>query len=169
MKATIPRDWATPMTIATFVLMATTGLLMFFHLNNPLQETLHAWIGWVMVVAVLLHAAANWFGFKRYFQSLGRAPAIMSLVALLFAGSFVFAPAGEGEMSVPAVAINALAEAPLRQVAPLFGKSAGQARQELAAAGIVLPDDDTPIARVAAGSREKVGRALQVLAHKAAP
>ncbi len=164
MIAPISRDWATPLALGTFALMAVTGLLMFFHLNNPLQEALHSWAGWVLVAAVLLHVLANWMGFKRHFQSVARAPALMGLAALVVTVSFALAPGGEAAEPVPVIAIQALTRAPLRQVAPLFGKTPDQARRELAAAGIVVPDDDTAIGRVVGADREKTSLALQVLA-----
>lgn len=158
------RAWATPLTIGAFGLMAVSGTLMFFHLNTPLQESVHAWTGWLMVAGVLLHASANWAGFSRYFRSFGRAPMFVALATIVLAGSYAFAPRGQGAAPAPAIAIQALARAPLSQVAPLFGKTAEQARSELAAAGIALAGDDARIGDATAGNREQTGRALQVLA-----
>ncbi len=87
----ISREWATPLTIGAFALMAVTGLLMFFHLDNGLQKSVHEWLGWLLVAAVAVHAAANWLGFKRYFQRLGRGQAILAVCALALVGSFFIA------------------------------------------------------------------------------
>lgn len=43
---TISRNWATPLTIGSFLLMAVTGLLMFFHLDTGLNKAAHEWLGW---------------------------------------------------------------------------------------------------------------------------
>jgi cytochrome b561 len=51
----IAREWATPLTIGSFGLMATTGILMFFHLDSGLNKTAHEWLGWVMVAVVAAH------------------------------------------------------------------------------------------------------------------
>ncbi len=56
----ISREWATPLTIGVFGLMAATGLLMFFHLDNTLQKTAHEWLGWAMVANTLTHGASRW-------------------------------------------------------------------------------------------------------------
>ena len=40
----VSRDWATPVTIGSFGLMAITGLLMFFHLDSGLNKTAHEWL-----------------------------------------------------------------------------------------------------------------------------
>ena len=53
------RPWITPLVIGTFVLMAVTGSLMFFHLDSGLNKAAHEWLGWAMVIAVVLHALMN--------------------------------------------------------------------------------------------------------------
>ena len=167
MTLTIRRDWATPLTIGIFSLMAVTGVLMFFHLDNALQKTVHEWAGWAMVAFVALHAAANWLGFKRYFKIGQRGLLLIGAFVLATAASFFIAlPQGDEGPSPPAMAINALTRAPIAQVAPLFGKTAGQARHDLAAAGLTLADDQATLAEAAGGDRGKIGTALRALAKK---
>lgn len=168
MKLFFSRDWTTPLTIGVFALMAITGVLMFFHLNNKLQEDVHAWAGWVLLGGVVLHVVSNWLGFKRHFQSLGRAPAVGALAVVVLAASFALAPGGDQPPSVPGMAIKAIATAPLRQVAPLFGKTPDQARSELASAGIVLTDVDTSLSAVIGKDRDRLGLALRTLSGAAA-
>src|SRR3990167_4662407 len=87
------RPWITPLVIGTFVLMAVTGSLMFFHLDTGLNKTAHEWLGWAMVAAVLLHLLLNMNAFKRYFtQTTGRW--VMLASAAVLALSFV--PLGDG-------------------------------------------------------------------------
>ena len=62
----ISREWATPLTIGTFLIMATTGILMFFHLDRGLNKEAHEWLGWAMVAGVGTHVVANLSSFKRY-------------------------------------------------------------------------------------------------------
>lgn len=167
MTLTIKRDWATPLTIGIFALMAVTGVLMFFHIDNGLQKTVHEWAGWAMVAFVALHAASNWLGFKRYFRLGQRGVALIGLfVTATLATFFLQWPAGGEGASPPAMAINAITRAPIAQVAPLFGKSAEQARADLAAAGLTLVDDRATLAAAAGGDRERIGTALRVLAQK---
>lgn len=167
MTFTIRRDWATPLTIGIFALMAVTGVLMFFHLDNALQKTVHEWAGWAMVAFVALHAAANWLGFKRYFK-IGQRGLVMigAFVALTMASFVIQLPKGEEGPSPPAMAINAVTRAPIAQVAPLFGKTAEQARADLADAGLTLADDQATLASAAAGDRGKIGAGLRALAKK---
>lgn len=51
----VSREWATPVTVGVFVVMAATGLLMFFHLDIGLNKAAHEWLGWLMVAAVAAH------------------------------------------------------------------------------------------------------------------
>jgi len=161
----ISRTWATPLTIGAFALMATTGALMFFHLDNGLQKTVHEWAGWLMVAAVAAHATANWLAFKRHLAPAGRGLVIVGAFAAVVAGSFLV-PAGDKGPSTPAMAINAIGRAPIAQVAPLFGKTAAQARAELAAAGIALAGDEVSLMQAVGPDREKLGLALRTLAKK---
>lgn len=158
------RGWATPLTIASFGLMAATGVLLFFHWNTPVQETIHAWLGWGLLAAVVPHGWMNWFGLKRHFQARGSTRWLVGLALLALVLSTAVRPTGPEGQSAPGIAIQALAKAPLAQVAPLFGQSPDEAVRLLAAAGLAVSDPATPIARIGAGDRETVGRALQVLA-----
>jgi len=164
----ISREWATPLTIGSFGLMAVTGILMFFHLDSGLNKTAHEWLGWVMVAGVAAHAAANWLGFKRYFlgSKVGRGILLASTVVI--AGSFVPVSGGGegGGMSPPALAIQALTQAPLAQLAPLTGQSVEQLQAALGAAGITVDSADQSIASAVGKDRERTGKAIRVMFQK---
>ena len=160
----ISREWATPLTIGAFGLMAVTGILMFFHLDSGLNKVAHEWLGWVMVAGVAAHAAANWLAFKRYFLNNGLGRAILAASALVIVGSF--APVGgsaEGGGSPPQLAIGAVTRAPLTQVAALAHRSPEQLQADLAAAGITVASLDQSVASATGGNRELTGKALNVM------
>ena len=82
------RSWATPLVIGSFLVMAGTGVLMFFHLDSGLNKGLHEWAGLVMVGAGFGHIALNWRPFMMYF----RRPVARTLIgggAVILALSFV--------------------------------------------------------------------------------
>ncbi len=62
----LSRNLATPLAAMGLVLMATTGLGMFFHLNSELSKEVHEWGGWAFLAGVLLHVMANLEAFKRH-------------------------------------------------------------------------------------------------------
>lgn len=159
----ISRDWATPLTIGSFGLMAATGILMFFHLDSGLNKTAHEWLGWVMVAGVAAHATANWLGFKRHVLTSTQGKGILAVCLLVLAGSFVSLPSGREGGSPPQLAIRAVTQAPLAQVAPLTGKPLAQLIAELGAAGIAVGSGDQTLAQATGGDKERTGRALRVL------
>jgi hypothetical protein len=158
------RDWATPLVFGVFVLMAITGIAMFFHKNNHLQEEVHAWAGWAMVAFVVGHVVANLGGFKKHFT--GKiAPAALVVSLLVLGGTLVISADDEGEgKSLPQIAVGALTDAPLSQVAPLFHKSPDEALAALKAVGVALPDVNASIGSVAK-EREQVSAAITALSN----
>lgn len=60
----VSREWATPLTIGIFTLMAVTGILMFFHLDKGLNKTAHEWLGWLLVAGADSKVKCNTLGFN---------------------------------------------------------------------------------------------------------
>ncbi|MCI4679361.1 DUF4405 domain-containing protein [Rhodoblastus acidophilus] len=157
----ISREWATPITIGAFSLMAVTGLLMFFHLDSGLNKFAHEWLGWVFVAGVSFHAAVNWAAFKRHFVSSKVGRAIVAAFAIALLASFV--PLGGRGAAPPVLAMNAIAKAPLSAIAPLTGRPVEALVSELKNAGIDISGPDTTIASATGRSREAQGKAIAVL------
>lgn len=159
----ISREWATPLTIGTFGVMAVTGGLMFFHLDGGLQKSVHEWLGWGMVAAVAAHASVNWPAFKRYLRLPARSGLILAAFAVLLAGTFLVTPASEGGAPPPVLAMRAVAKLPLKDLTALTGKPVEQILGELAAAGLQVDDAEQSIEGIAGGDRELTGRAMRAL------
>ncbi|MCB1514538.1 MAG: DUF4405 domain-containing protein [Hyphomicrobiaceae bacterium] len=160
----ISREWATPLTIGSFLLMAVTGILMFFHLDMGLNKLAHEWLGWIMVAGVIAHAVANWGAFKRYFIASASGRAIIAAGVLVLAGSFATLPGGARDGFPPHImAMKAVARAPIANVAPVAGRPADALLKDLAGAGISLPDSNASIESVVGGNRELEAKAMAVL------
>ncbi|NTW88848.1 MAG: DUF4405 domain-containing protein, partial [Desulfobulbaceae bacterium] len=67
MKPTL-KSWATPLIIATFIISAVTGVLIFFHQESGLIKPVHEWLSWALVTGGVLHTVANWKSFTNYFS-----------------------------------------------------------------------------------------------------
>ena len=159
------RQWATPLTIGGFLLIAVTGVLMFFHLTPGLTRQAHEWLGWALIAAVALHALANAPAFLRYLQRAGSPRRIVGAsVVLLLACLLLPAPP---QSSPPALVMGAIADAPLTQTAALAGKSVDEARSALAAAGIAVDDGQQSLRAATGGNRAQIGLAVRVLFDKA--
>lgn len=160
----INRDWATPLTIGAFSLMAITGLLMFFHLDRGVNKLAHEWLGWVMVIGVALHASVNWPAFKRHLLDNRTGRGILAVSALVILGSFAsWGGKKSGGLPPPVLAMRAVLDAPLATVAPLTGQPVDALMAELKAVGIELASADQPLASVTSGDREREARALNTL------
>lgn len=163
----LSRDWATPLTIGVFALMACTGVLMFFHLDTGLNKLAHEWLGWVMVGGVALHAAVNWLAFKRHLLGNRTGQVIMAVALLVTAASFVPNPGEQRGASPPMLALRAVMAAPVKDVAPLTGRSTEQLLAELQSAGFSA-DADTRLDELAQHSRDREAAILN-LAFNAGP
>lgn len=154
----IAREWATPLTIGSFGLIAVTGVLMFFHLDSGLNKVVHEWLSWLLVAGVALHAVANAAAFKRYFSQ-PRGRLLMGAAAAVLALSFV--PLGDGGAEPPFVApIKALAAAPLPVLAQVAGVPLAQVQARLQTAGLA-PGAQTDSVESLAGP--DLRRQMQVL------
>ncbi|NUN59825.1 MAG: DUF4405 domain-containing protein [Burkholderiaceae bacterium] len=160
----VSREWATPLTIGIFTLMAVTGILMFFHLDKGLNKTAHEWLGWLLVAGVAAHVIANWVGFKRHFSTgtTGRLIVVTCLIAL--AGSFFSLP-GSGNEGIPPhiLALKAVTKAPMTQVAALAGKPVEQVILDLAKAGINVSSPDANLQAVLQGDKGLEAKAMRAI------
>lgn len=160
------RAWATPLTIGAFAIMSVTGILMFFHLNTGLNKAVHEWAGWAMVAGVVAHVAVNWRPFQRYFLNglVGRS--LIGLGVVTLAASFI-PVSGPGRGGQPqALAMRAITGAAISDVAPLTGKPLADLMDDLAKAGVTLPDGKASIRSVVGDDRELQMKALGVLFRK---
>lgn len=162
---TISRDWATPLTIGAFLLLATTGVLMFFHLDTGLNKAAHEWLGWVLLAGAGLHVAANFFAFRRH---LGQARARWVIGAFALVLGLSFLPLGGSDKPPFFAPVQALAGAPLPVIAAAARISPAQARERLVAAGVAVPEGDGPVPALASAGLGQQMRLLNAVLGTAA-
>lgn len=154
------KEWATPLTIGSFVLIAATGVLMFFHLDTGLNKVAHEWLGWVMLAAVALHGAQHLKSLKRHFTRPG-ALALIGVFVSLLAASFI-SPPGKPDKPPHILAAQAVLDAPIDQVAALAGKDTPTLLAQLQSAGIPAAADKS--LRAASGTeRDRQMKALGIV------
>lgn len=158
------RPWATPLTIGAFVLMAVTGLLMFFHVQIGLVKLAHEWLSLVMVSAVGLHIVINWRAFKRYFSQKA-AIAIISLFALLTVTAMAIPQAGGLSGGADRQAVNLLLDLPLNTLATITHGNTDTLQAKLTQQGFTVTDPNASLRQIAAASQrnpmEALGKTLQ--------
>jgi hypothetical protein len=159
----ISRDWATPLTVGAFLLMACTGILMFFHLDTGLNKEAHEWLGWAMVAGVAFHVVANWTAFKRHLAR-PAALVIIAVFAVILAGSFFIKEEEKGGNPARR-ASEAVLNAPLTAVAPLAGQTPDALADSLRAAGFQVSSTSQTLADITGPQREQRFKALAVIFH----
>jgi hypothetical protein len=138
----LQRDWITPITMGAFGLLATTGVLMFFHIDSGLNETAHEWLSWVLLGGVALHAAVNWTGVRRHLAA-WRGRAAVGVFAAVLALSFVpLGGKGEPPFLPP---MRALAAAPLSVLAQVAKVTPEQMRERLQRQGLAPGGDNDTV------------------------
>src|SRR5690554_7845686 len=80
------RNFVTPVLTVIFVVVALTGMLMFFHLFDGYTEVVHEILGLSLVVCTILHIILNWKALKIHFKKKVFLPAALNLgvISLLF-------------------------------------------------------------------------------------
>ena len=128
------RLFGTSATIISFALIVLSGVGLFFGIKAGFIKTAHEWIGLVMVIATLVHIAANWRGFLGYFKGAKTAAIILPVVIVL--GAWVYSTTIPKDSS--AMWKKGLAYEKLIMMDVLNGNKAGFA-EFLASKGIDAP------------------------------
>lgn len=133
MKKWVFRDLATSMTAMVFVVIGTTGVLLYFHLFEVQVKSLHEILGLVFVGAALLHVFFNWKSMQRYFSK----PLFLSVAIAVAATAVVFVSrAGTEGVNPKTAMIRAVLSAPLEEAAHLLGSSKEAATARLESQGV---------------------------------
>lgn len=80
------RDLATSLTTFTFLVIALSGVMMFFHFLDDYVKELHEILGLVFVLVVLFHIFYNFKSMKNYFRKkvFAFSALIIATVSLVF-------------------------------------------------------------------------------------
>lgn len=160
------RRYATASTAALFVVVAVSGVMIFFHVGDALVKGLHEWLGLAFAAAAILHVVRNGRPFlklmaRRHVQALC---AVVAVVTAAFVLPAALSPDPGGN---PMVALVRQAErAPLTALAPVLGDTPDQLAARLAQAGYAVADPADSLADVAAANRVEPRRLLAVLTRK---
>lgn len=164
MSLTISREWATPLTIGAFVLMACTGILMFFHLDTGLNKETHEWLGWAMVAGVVAHSVANWTAFTRHLAR-PAARVIIGVFLVILAASFFIGGEEEGGGHPAFRASKAVLAAPLSTVATLAKQPPEALMATLKQAGFKVDTPEQTLLSVTGPERGQQFKALGLIFH----
>ncbi|NTV21023.1 MAG: DUF4405 domain-containing protein [Chlorobium limicola] len=145
--STTMRSWATPLAIGSFIILAVTGILMFFKIEGGYIKPVHEWLSWLMVAGVVLHTIANWKVFVSYFSKI---PAVSIIsVGVVVTALAVFMPASREGGNPKAKMMRAIQSARLETVAELAGKESDEIVTTLAGKGIKVDDPSMTVREIA--------------------
>jgi Domain of unknown function (DUF4405) len=157
----ISRDWATPVTAGAFVLLAITGMLMFFHLDRGLNHRAHQWLSWLLLAGVGMHVSANFSSLKRHLSGrLGQA----LIAAFLLVLALSFLQLGDTEKPPGwAPSVQALATTPIKNLPLIANINAEEISKKLHLAGIEVTSPDQTIKDLVGPNLKKQVRALNTV------
>lgn len=161
MSTSTLRKYATPLTIGSFILMAVTGTLMFFHLNTTFNKVAHEYLGIVMIAAVVLHLVLNWRAFTTYFKR-PLAIGIMGIFILALGLSFI--PSSQKGGRPEFGAVRMVISAPVSTLAPMLGTDTQGVIDRLAAQDVAATPDQS-LSDLTGGEMGKAAALLVVLKH----
>ncbi|MTJ81238.1 MAG: DUF4405 domain-containing protein [Telmatospirillum sp.] len=134
------RDTVTPVAALLFLVIAMTGVAMFFHLSPNTVRTAHEWLGLVFVAAGAWHAVRNAKPLLSYLRRpTARKGLAISAIAVIATIALTAAPDQPG----PRPIVKTLAGAPLGTVAAALGTDGGTAIARLSRNGVTARADQT--------------------------
>lgn len=142
MKATKPfgiRTWSTPLTIGSFILMAASGVLMFFDVVPGYLSFAHEWFSWLFLVGAGGHIAVNFRPLKKHLQSNWGQANVAIFVIVLVVSTFSFGRITAPQLKWPIV--NALIDAPLSALADVTRTDPAELLGKLKTHGITATPD----------------------------
>lgn len=155
------RKWATPLTAGSFIVLAVTGLLMFFHFDRGLNHFAHEWIGWVLLLGVLCHVTANFRAFKQHLS--GRLGQVLLLVFIVILGLSFIRPVERDRGPGWAQPVKALGAMQFKDLAYVAHMTTAQVRERLKKANFEPTSDDQSIQELVGHNLKKQVRALSVI------
>ncbi len=152
------RKWATPLTMATFLITAITGIVLFFHAGGQLAHVAHEWVGWAVSVVFMFHMALNWRAFTTYFKR----PLAMSIMVIGVAVTIWTSWPQSTDTTMPSTRamFGAMQNAPITTVAELAGQTPDELIAGLKAAGFEGAGPNETISKLSGGDRGLAFKAL---------
>lgn len=160
-----PRGWATPLVAGSFLLMAATGVAMFFHVETGAMKGLHEWAGWALLAGAGVHLWLNRRALGAYLRR-PLAAGIMGLGVVLTAGGMLVPEPQGGPAATVEAVLGAVERAPVAVLAELSGKDVPAVIAALEGAGLAGAGPDSTVDGLAGGDR---GQAFAGLAAVFAP
>ena len=140
----IKRKLATSLTIGFFLIMAISGLLIFFEFGSGGIRATHEWTSIAFVVAALLHVFVHQKPFTRYFKE-----RTVAFVLLACASGGLLYLQSRNDLYAAEEAYQQVIHSGLSGLVPLLGKDIGSLKAKLHDLGVTVTDPNQSIFELA--------------------
>lgn len=132
-----PKELATSVTSTTFLVIAITGIMLYFKILESYVKEMHEILGLAFVFVSLFHIFYNWKSMKNYFSK--KTFLFSSFVVLFIALGFIInvtlAPTGK---SPKAIIFNSVLNSPLNNSMAILTKDTQAANERLKQSGLKI-------------------------------
>jgi len=135
----LKRNVVTPYLTFLFLIVAISGVLMFFHILDDYTKEVHELLGIVFVVFSILHVVINWKSLKSHFKN--RVFVVSGIVVLIF--SIAFVVLGTMNLDHEGVIIERVVEAPIPESFSVLDLDYNEVEKILKENNIVIGDSKT--------------------------
>ncbi len=144
------KKYTTAITAALFLVVAGSGVAMFFHLGKDVLSEMHEWLAIMLVAAAGLHIYKNWAALMTYVR---RRTIVAPLALALVAAAAFIVPASISERSNPARGLmQAMQNAKLADVGKVLDILPTSLEAALKRQGFVIESSDARISEIARAS-----------------
>jgi len=135
------RNIVTSITTFTFLVIAITGIMMFFHVLDQYTTQLHEILGLAFVFIAMFHIFYNIKSLKQYFKK--KSFLVSALLVLIISGGFLVNAGTSSEKHPSQIVMDAVFAAPLDEAVAILGKDIQQVNQRLEASGLKLENTNS--------------------------
>ena len=127
------KNIVTPATIALFLAISISGIMLFYHLKSNWVHEAHEWIGMAFVIAALWHATMHWRSVKGYVK---RRVSVVVLALFVLGSIGVIVGTSSPATGGPRAVLEKLSHQPIRNIAAAFSLPPEEMLAQLKAEGI---------------------------------
>ena len=133
------RDLSTSLTTFVFIVIAVSGVMMFFHLFDNYVKELHEILGLFFILVVMFHVFYNFKSMKNYFTKkvFGFSALSVVLVSLVFVLNTPYGDSPKKAM------IMSMLNSPIENSVEMFNKDFSEVKERLQSKGIIIGEGTT--------------------------
>lgn len=130
----LSRKYVTPFITLIFLVVALTGMLMFFHIFDGYTEVTHEFLGLFFTICTVFHIILNWKALKIHFKKGVFIPAAAGITVITLL--FIFQQ--QANPKVDTILLERIIKAPVSDVFKVLQVDSAEAVTRLKANGISI-------------------------------